>query len=398
MKRLIPILLAVLLLTACSPSPDTPETTLPDFTAPPETTVLSDPLEEMLAEMTLRQKVGQLFLIRPDALDPAQTQEQILDPYAAGVTEMPGSFADMLAQYPAGGIVLFAKNLVSPGQLSQFIRELQSVSSVPLFLAVDEEGGLVARLANHDAFDLPRFQNAAAVGLSGDIAEALDMGRTIGTYLRQYGFNLDFAPVADVNTNPENPVIGSRSFSSDPQIAARMVAAFAEGLNENGVIATFKHFPGHGDTAEDSHSGLAVTDRTLEELSTCEFLPFLEAGSRDLVMIGHIALPNITGDMTPATLSRQIVTGILREELGFEGLIITDSMEMGAIVETYGSAEAAVAALQAGCDIILMPEDLPEAFEAVLAALEEGSLTMEWLDETVRRILEFKALHGIITF
>jgi beta-N-acetylhexosaminidase len=175
-----------------------------------------------------------------------------------------------------------------------------------------------------------------------------------------------------------------------------MAAAFAAGLREQGICPTFKHFPGHGDTAQDSHSGLAVSYKTREELEICEWIPFREATSGDLVMTAHVALPEITGDMTPATLSREIVTGILREELGFAGLIITDAMNMGAIVETYGSAEAAVAALRAGCDIILMPENLPEAFDAVIAALEDGRLTEEWLDDTVRRILEFKQTHGIL--
>jgi beta-N-acetylhexosaminidase len=265
-----------------------------------------------------------------------------------------------------------------------------------MFIAVDEEGGIVTRLAGNTAFDLPRYASAGAVGASGDPGDAREMGRTIGGYLREYGFNLDFAPVADVNTNPNNPVIGTRAFSNQPETAARMAAAFAQGLGETGIIATYKHFPGHGDTAEDSHSGLAVVYKTLEELETCEFLPFLEATSRDMVMVAHVSLPNVTGDMTPATLSRQIVTDILKEQLGFEGLIVTDAMEMGAIAETYGCGTAAVAALQAGCHILLIPENLPQAFDAVLAALEEGTLTVEWLDETVRKILEFKELHGIL--
>lgn len=392
MKRLILIFMTALLLAGCAVSPSDPETT----TMPAETTVPINTVDEMLAAMTLREKVGQLFIIRPDTLDPDQRPEQIMDPYADGVTAVSEKMAERLEQYPAGGVILFAKNLVSPELLIQFNWDLQSISSVPLFLCVDEEGGLVARLANHDAFDLPRYPNAAVVGFSGDPADAREMGHTIGDYLAGYGFNLNFAPVADVNTNPDNPVIGSRAFSSDPVIAGQMASAFADGLEETGVIATFKHFPGHGDTAEDSHSGLAVVHKTLEELKTCEFLPFREAASRDMVMTGHIALPNVTGDMVPATLSRQVVTGILKEELGFDGLVITDAMEMGAIVETYGSGTAAVEALRAGCHIILVPENLEEAFDAVLSALDSGSLTTEWLDETVRKILEFKQMHGIL--
>ena len=392
------------LLTGCTPaaSPSGPlpettavptETTLPESSAP----ACEDAVDALLSQMTLRQKVGQLFIVRPDALDPAQTTEQVSNAKAEGVTALTGPVREMLSEYPVGGIVLFGKNILSPEQLTDFNAALQEASSIPLFLCVDEEGGLVARLANHDCFDLPGYQSAAAVGASGDPADALEMGRTIGAYVKEYGFNLDFAPVADVNTNPDNPVIGSRAFSSDPETTAQMASAFRDGLEENGIIAVFKHFPGHGDTAEDSHSGLAVTYRTLDALHCCEFLPFLEAGPRDMVMVGHIALPNVTGDTAPATLSRELVTGILREDLGFEGLIITDAMDMGAIAEAYDAGEAAVAALAAGCDILLMPEDLPGAFDAVIAALEDGTLSMDWLNATVRRILAFKQLHGIIT-
>lgn len=385
MKKLILLLLAALLLSGCSGS--SAPATLPETTAAPtETTAAPDPLDSMLADMTLRQKVGQLFITRP---------EQLL-PEAGPIREATPELEQALAEYPLGGIILFADNVMKPEQLLALNDALAQMPGIPMFIAVDEEGGLVARLAGNWKFKLPRYQSAMAVGSSGDPADALEMGRTIGGYLAEYGFNLDFAPVADVHTNPKNPVIGTRAFSTDPAVAAQMAAAFAEGLEENGIIATFKHFPGHGDTAEDSHSGLAVVYKTKEELESCEFIPFREATARDMVMVAHVALPNVTGDMTPATLSPAIVTGILKDELGFEGLIITDAMEMGAIVETYGSGPAAVAALQAGCHIILIPEDLPEAFDAVLTALEDGTLSTEWLDETVRKILEFKQAHGIL--
>ena len=395
MKKRILLLLAVLILTGCAAAAPVPEFSAPPETTaapiettavPTETTLPPDPMAELLASMTLRQKVGQLFIARP---------EQLLS-NAGTVTQVTPQLEQALAEYPLGGIILFGANVVDPQQLLDLNGDLSEIPGIPMFIAVDEEGGLVARLAKKQAFQLPRYKNAMAVGTSGDPADALEMGRTIGGYLREYGFNLDFAPVADVHTNPKNPVIGTRAFSMDPEMAARMAAAFADGLEENAVIATFKHFPGHGDTAQDSHSGLAVVYKTREELDTCEFLPFREATARDIVMVAHVALPNVTGDMTPATLSPAIVTGILKDELGFEGLIITDAMEMGAIAETYGSGTAAVAALRAGCHIILIPQDLGEAFDAVLAALEEGTLTMEWLDATVRQILEFKQLHGIL--
>ena len=391
MRRLIWILLAALVLTGCStevPSPyvTQPAESLPAVSAAAEDTApAADPLDLLLAALSTEEKVGQLFIAAP---------EQLL-PNAGALTAMSAPLGEALCRYPVGGIILFADNILSPAQLEAFNQELSLACIIGPFLAVDEEGGTVSRLANSPSFDLPRYRNAAAVGSE---EEALEMGSTIGQYLKRYEFNLDFAPVADVNTNPGNPIIGKRAFSSDPATASRMAAAFTAGLNEHGIIGCYKHFPGHGDTAQDSHSGLAITYRTREEMESCEWIPFREAGSADFVMVGHIAAPEITGDMTPATLSYRMVTEILKEDLGFSGLVITDAMNMGAITRDYPAGEAAVAALQAGCDVILMPEDLPEAFEAVLAALDSGSLTMEWLDETVRRILEFKELHGILDF
>lgn len=360
-----------------------------------DTEVAPEGVDLLLSQMTLREKVGQLFIVRPDALDFSQSIRQIVDSGSNGVTELTDSIRAALEQYPVGGIVLFAKNITSPDQVTMLNADFQESSRIPLFLCVDEEGGVVARLANHSAFDLPKYTNAATVGRTGDATQAFSMGSTIGAYLREYGFNLDFAPVADVNTNPDNPIIGNRAFSPEPETAAQMAGSMADGLNAQGIIAVFKHFPGHGDTAEDSHLSLAVSHKTAEEMRQCEWLPFLEAGSEDCIMVGHIAVPEITGDDTPASLSRQVVTEILKGELGFQGLVITDALEMGGITDAFSSGEAAVAALQAGCDILLMPENLSEAFDAVVAAVEDGTLSRQWLDSTVRRILEFKQYHGI---
>lgn len=400
MRRVLALLCLMALLCGCAPSapeatatpaqttvPEStvPETTVPETTVPP-TTQAPDPVELLLSSMTLREKVGQLFIVRPESLTGGEER-------AAGVSS---EMLRGLVEYPVGGIVLFAGNITDPEQLTLFHAGLQNGSRIPLFLSVDEEGGQVARLANHSAFDLPRYQNAAAVGSSGDPRDALRMGETIGGYLREYSFNMDFAPVADVNTNPNNPVIGNRAFSSDPVIAAQMAAAMANGLRQQGIVPVYKHFPGHGDTAEDSHAGLAVTYKTEEEMASCEWLPFREAGPLDCVMVAHVAAPELTGDMTPATMSYGIVTGILREKLDFQGLVITDSLEMGAVTDSYTPGEAALAALNAGCDILLMPMDLAEAFEAVVAAVEKGEYSVEQLDETVLRILKFKMDSGIL--
>ncbi len=385
------------MLAGCGALPEA-ATTAPEETecfAPSETEEQEvSYIDSLLANMTLREKVGQLFIIRPDSLSSELTQEQVEDPSDHGVTDLTPQMRSMLEQYPVGGIAMFGKNILSPEQITGFAEALQGESALPLFIAVDEEGGAVARLANHSAFDLPKYGSAAQVASSGGKQAALEMGETIGAYLKQYGFNLDFAPDADVNTNPDNPVIGTRAFSSDSKTAADMAEAMAVGLKSQGILPTFKHFPGHGDTDTDSHTGAAVTEKSRDEMRSCEWLPFLRAGDWDCVMVGHITASTI--DPLPASLSYRMVTQILREELGFSGLIVTDSLEMDAVSGQYTASKAAVKAIQAGCDILLMPDGLPEAFQGVLSAVESGEISRERLDSSVRRILEFKQAYGLL--
>lgn len=369
----------------------TTEATTEPTTEPTESVPPEDPIHTMLQQMTLREKVGQLFIVRPDAF----TEEGVGSPHR-GVLYWSAALTDSLAAYPAGGIVIFGENVSDPLQLTRLIGALQSASKLPLFMSVDEEGGSVVRLANRAIFDLPTYKSAASVGKSGDPADALDMGLTIGAYLSELGFNMDFAPVADVNTNPYNPVIGNRAFSSDPTVAAQMAGAMAEGLQQKNIVPVFKHFPGHGDTAEDSHKGIAVNNKTAEEMAACEWLPYGDLTSADCVMVGHIATPNITGDLTPATMSETIIRDILRNELNFSGVVITDSMSMGAIINQYDAGEAAVKAISAGCDMILCPENYRVAFDAVVAAVENGSLTEARINESVYRILSLKVCYGLL--
>lgn len=354
-------------------------------------------ISELLEGMTLREKVGQLFLVRPDALDPAQTQQQINDTDAVGVTVLSDTMRDTLDRYPVGGVVLFGKNLTDPEQLSSFTARLHDAGGVPLLIAVDEEGGAVARLANHPGFDdLPDYPSAARVAAGG--ADAVyEMSVSIGSYLKAYGIDLDFAPVADVNTNPDNPIIGDRAFSDDPMQAAELVSAAVKGFHDGGVLCCLKHYPGHGDTAEDSHKDLAVTQKDWQQLLDCELVPFragIDAGA-DLVMAGHIAAPGVTGEDTPASMSPELLES-LRQELEFDGVIVTDSLAMEGITKQYSPAQAAVLAVQAGADILLMPDDLAESFDAVVAAVEEGTIPESRVEESVARILALKQECGLI--
>ncbi|MEG2935309.1 MAG: glycoside hydrolase family 3 N-terminal domain-containing protein, partial [Clostridium sp.] len=236
------------------------------------------------------------------------------------------------------------------------------------------------------------------IGATDNSKNAKNVGLTLGSYLTQYGFNLNFAPVADVNTNPENIVIGKRSFGSNPSLVAEMVTAEIEGLHEAGIMSCVKHFPGHGDTKGDTHLGYVSVEKTWEALKTCELIPFSAAVSEntDMVMVAHITTPNITSDGLPASLSKEIIEERLRKELKYDGIVITDSMAMGAITEEFTSSESAVKAIWAGVDIILMPENFVEAYNGIYDAVNNGVISQLRIDESVLRILSLKEQYGLL--
>jgi len=335
-----------------------------------------------LSEMTLKEKVGQLFNVRPEVLSPEST---------GYVTKGTQAMTDTFKEYPVGGITIFAGNITNPTQLKNFTSFLHDLGNYPM-LCIDEEGGRVARIAKNTQFNVPVYQSMEAIGKTGDSKNAYNAGNAIGTYLMNYGLDVDLAPVSDVNTNPNNVVIGDRAFGSDPVLVADMASQFLTGLKHAKVEGCQKHFPGHGDTSTDSHYGYAESLKTWEELSACEMLPFrkgIEADTK-MIMTAHISLPNVTGEDTPSTLSKTILQEKLRGELGYKGIIITDSMGMGAITKQYSSGEAAVRAIEAGVDIILDPENFQEAFKAVMDAVEGGRISMAMIDERVTRVLELK--------
>ena len=348
-------------------------------------------IDEAVGRLSLREKVGQLFIVRPESLEPQirYASDAELPPYRLqAVSE---GMRGRAAQFPPGGVLLYGHNIADPEQLRRFNAELRSLAGAPL-LCIDEEGGRVSRLAGNPAFDVPRYESAAALAEAGPEA-VRKAARAIGGYLAQYGFDIDFAPVADVNTNPRNIIIGKRAFSDDPTQAAPMVCAFLQGLAEAGIAGCIKHFPGHGDTLSDTHLGYAFTRKDWAEIAACEMLPFragIEAGA-PLVMAAHIATPAVTRCDLPATLSPVILQDKLRGELGFRGVIITDALEMGAITQLWGSGEAAVRALEAGADCLLCPLDYCEAFEGVLAAVESGRLSEGRIEQSLRRLFALRA-------
>ena len=339
----------------------------------------------ILKSMTLREKVGQLFVIRPDQLDTSLTLEQIHHDHKLGVKSLSPSMRKVLKDYPAGGFILFAKNMDSPVQLMRCNESLLKASKLYPIMAIDEEGGSIARIANSKGFTVRKFKSMKAIGESGHVKETASY---IASYIKSYGFNLDFAPVADINTNPENIVIGDRAFGSDPKYVSRLAGEYLDGLHEQGVMGCLKHFPGHGDTKGDTHDDYVAVYKTWDELMKAEMLPYIDNMKKaDTIMTAHITMRNVTSDGLPASLSREIVTGKLRGELGYDGVVITDAMMMGAIQKNYTSSEAAVLSFEAGNDIILMPYDYREAFDGILEAVKSGRISEARLDESVMRIL-----------
>ncbi len=350
-----------------------------------------DEVEVQLQQMTLREKVGQLFYIRLESLDPSIEWSTYDDLASIKILEVTENMKHVNENYPVGGIILYAWNIEDEAQLARIIPQIRALNGHPL-LCIDEEGGRVSRIANNPNFNVKKYESMAAIGATGDPQNAYECGNTIGTYLKRYGFDIDFAPVADVNTNPENVVIGPRAFSDAPAVAASMVVNYLQGLKDAGITGCIKHFPGHGDTKADTHYGYASTQKTWEEMLNCEMVTF-KAGIQwgcQLVMTAHIGAPKVTGSDVPSTMSPIILQDKLRGELGYQNIIITDAMEMGAITQQYTSAEGAVGSIKAGVDIVLGPRYFTEAFDAVMAAVNNGTLSEERINQSVRRILKLR--------
>ena len=343
-------------------------------------------VSDALSKMTLKEKIGQLFIVCTDSLD------------FNAETEVTEKMRKNLEEYKPGGVIFFSYNLKNRTQVKEMISDMQKTAEIPLFTAVDEEGGSVARIANSKNMQTTKFPAMAEIGKTGDSKNAYHVGETIGKEICELGFNLDFAPVADINTNAENTEIGNRSFGSEPKTVADMVSQEVKGLQAQGVSATLKHFPGQGQCGEDTHKGYVELNATIDRLRDVEFLPFksgISAGA-DMVMMSHVAVSKITGKETPASLTKLMVTDILREELQFDNVIITDAMNMKVITKFYDADQAAIMAIEAGNDMILMPDNFEQAFEGVLEAVKDGTLSESQINEAAGRVLSVKIKRGIL--
>ncbi|WP_262699693.1 MULTISPECIES: glycoside hydrolase family 3 protein [Streptomyces] len=355
-------------------------------------------IDELIGRMTLDQKIGQLFVMRvyghsatrPDPADVAANRKEI------GVDNA----AELIAKYHVGGVMYigWAHNIRDPHQVAALSNGIQKAAlaasvPVPVLLSTDQEYGTVARVGAPATL----FPGAMALGAGGSAADARTAARTAGAELAALGIRQDYAPIADVNVDPANPVIGVRSFGADPKAVARMVAAQVEGYQSAGVAATAKHFPGHGDTSVDSHVGLPRITHSRKEWERLDAPPFraaIEAGI-DSIMTAHLLFPALDPADDPATLSRPILTGVLREELGYDGVVVTDSLGMEGVRKKYGDDRVPVLALKAGVDQLLNPPSLSLAFEGVRKAVRAGEISEDRIDRSLRRVLELKARRGL---
>ena len=371
---------------------EAPEETIEEET--PQDAVVADANSEqinsILGQLSTEAKVAQLFFITPEQLTGVNSATAFGDMSVTAFTD-----------HPVGGIIYSKNNFTDPAQTAEMLSKANScsteVTSLPLFIGIDEEGGRILRLADVPAFNIektPSMAELSGEGVEDAVYHAADQ---IGAYLKEYGFNVDFAPVADVLIEPSNAVIGDRSFGNDPDLVSKLSSDYMRGLHNNHILSCYKHYPGHGATAADSHDSEAVSERTMDEIRAAELIPFtlgISAGT-DFVMTGHISFPNIPEtEGLPATLSSYMITDVLRNELGYDGIVITDALNMGAIRNSYASADASVAAFLAGCDMLLMPEDFEASYNAILEKVNSGEISEDRLNESVYRIIRSKLSLG----
>ncbi len=343
-------------------------------------------VKNVLSKMSLEDKVAQMFIVKPEEL--AGTYGIVV----SSGSQMQQSFNSI----PVGGIMYSRENIQNPNQTQQMISGLQSISesrvSLPALVAVDEEGGTVARVSSNPQMGVKSSPNMKDIGATKKTRKAYKTGAYIGNYLSNLGFNVDFAPVADVITNPDNKLMIKRSFGSNASLVANMTDAFTDGLQENHVFATYKHFPGHGSTFEDSHKGATVSNQSLVALRKIDLVPFKDAVDTGVkfIMVSHVSYPKITGDDIPASMSEKIVTGLARKKLGYKGILISDSLGMGAISLRYSPGVAAITGIKAGIDILLSPANLRQAYYSVVNAVRQGDIPESRIDESVKRIIAVK--------
>lgn len=337
-----------------------------------------DRIKEKVESMSLDEKIGQLFIVGFEG-------EEIND-----------EIVDLVKNQKVGGLIYFSRNIIDSKQIINLNNEIKAMEKdIPLFISVDEEGGLVSRVPE----EFVKLPSSGYIGQFNDENLSYNVGKIIAKELNSLGFNMDFAPVLDINSNPNNTVIGERAFGNSAEIVSRLGVNNMEGIRDGKIIPVSKHFPGHGDTDVDSHYGLPIVKKTLEELENLEFIPFKNAidNGADVVMISSIILENIDNEY-PATMSKKIIKDILRDSLGFDGVIATDDMTMGAIVDNYNLTDAIIMSINAGSDLILVChgyDDIINSIVAVKDAVNSNIISEERIEQSVYRILKLKDKYNI---
>lgn len=378
MKKFLIFLFSIFLIVGCSTNFDNNLTNNSNTENNDENETEIDNIEkrvnDTLENMTLEEKIGQMMIV-----------------YYTSST-MDNTLKSALTDVKPGGFILFKDNITTYENTLKFIKDIKSTSDIPMFISIDQEGGNVQRLLSLSDKEVSNIPYMSEVGETNDTALAEEVGKVIAEELRVFGINMDFAPVIDVYSNKDNKVIGKRAFGSDSKLVSRMGIALAKGLLDNGVIPVYKHFPGHGNTAVDSHSALPIVDKTKEELLSLDLVPFKDAieSGAEVIMIGHLAVPKITGNDIPASLSKTLITDFLKGEMGYNGLVITDALNMGALTNYYSQEEIYVKAIEAGVDILLMPSSSRKALATIKEAVENGTIDEEQINESIRKILTLK--------
>lgn len=359
MKKII-VFILILLLSGCNIKESTKEVK--------KETIKKDKIDIMLENMSIEEKIAQMLIIEYDS-------DYVDD-----------NLKSFLNSTPPGGFILMKENITTFDKTRQFVSDLKENSRIPLIISIDEEGGSVQRLKYLMDFKVSDIPFMYSVGLTNNYDLAYNIGKIIAEEVRTIGVNVDFAPVIDIYSNPNNTVIGKRSFGSDAEIVSNMAVHFTKGLEDNGVIGVYKHFPGHGDTDIDSHEALPIINKNLDDLKAFELVPFesaVKAGAK-MIMVGHIAIPEVTHDNTPASLSKEVID-ILKDDLNYNGLIVTDALNMGAISDNYSNEEAYIKAIEAGNDLLLIPSDGINTINII-----KDKVSLDRINESAYKILKFK--------
>ncbi len=389
MKKRFLSLMLILAMLFCAGCQSEKKNSEPVKTEDLDEATLRGMAEDITKEMSLKDKIGQLFIVSLYSLDEGETKNQ---------QKITKKMKDTIKKYSIGGVILFSKNMKDASQTKDLIGALQDASDIPMFVTVDEEGGSIARVSSNEKMGVDSYPSAKEIGETYDEDQIKEMGKNQSKQLKKLGFNMNLAPVADVLTNESNTEIGDRSFGSDADKVSDIVSLLVKSMQKQQLSAVLKHFPGSGDTWGDTHRGSAEAEQTIQQLRKTDFTPF-KAGidaDVDAVMVSHLMLSNVTEEREPSTLSKRVVSDILRDELEYEGIAMTDAMNMKAITDNYSAGEAAVKALQAGIDVILMPDDLSKAYQAVQKAVKDGNIKESRIDDSVERIIYTKLKRGVI--